>query len=150
MRIGHINLAKSFNGAGDNFVKLIEALQEYGATQYVLVRNVPLAKRLDLIEDVTVGPTVRSAVMAYVLMPHVDVVHIHSPADGQAGLLLTLTRSIPFVMTNNEQPGNLNPLLQAIHKRAAGFIYKHDANAAKHLRVYQHAIESWRANPVLL
>ena len=46
MRIGHINLAKSFNGAGDNFVRLIEALQEYGATQYVLVRNVALAKRL--------------------------------------------------------------------------------------------------------
>jgi len=150
MRIGHINLAKSFNGAGDNFVKLIEALQEYGATQYVLVRNVALAKRLDLIEDVTVGPTVRSAVMAYVLMPHVDVVHAHSPADGQAGLLLTLTRSIPFVMTNKDQPGSLNPLVQAVNKRAAGFIYKDDANAAKHLRVYQHAIESWRANPVFL
>lgn len=150
MRIGHINLAKSFNGAGDNFVKLIEALQEFGATQYVLVRNVALAKRLDIIENVAVGPTVRSAVMAYVLMPQVDVVHAHSSTDGQAGLLLTLTRSIPFVMTNNDQPGNMNPLLQAIHKRAAGIVYRHDANAAKHLRVYQNAIDSWRANPILL
>jgi len=150
MHIGHINLAKSFNGAGENFVKLIEALQEYGATQFVLVRNVALAKRLDLIDDVTVGPTVRSAVMAYVLMPAVDVVHIHSPSDGQAGLLLTLTRSIPFVMTNNDQPGGMNPMAQAISKRAAGIVYKHDANAAKHLRVYQNAVKSWRAKPALL
>ena len=150
MNIGHINLAKSFNGAGENFVKLIEALQAQGVTQYVLVRNVTLAKRLDLIDDVTVGPTVRSAVMAYCLMPHVDVVHIHSPSDGPAGLLLTLTRLIPYVLTHQDQIPGLSPLAQAIHNRASGFVYRHDANAAKHLRVYQHAIESWRTSAVLL
>lgn len=150
MHIGHINLAKTFNGAGENFVRLIEALQQHGTIQHVLVRNVPLAKRLDILDGVTVGPTVRSAVMAYCLMPHVDVVHIHDPADGQAGLLLTLTRSIPFVLTHTDASNTLSPLSQAINKRASGFIYRHDANAAKHMRVYQHAIESWRANPVLL
>lgn len=150
MHVGHINLAKSFNGAGEKFVKLIEALQEHGATQYVLVRNVPLAKRLDIVDGVTVGPTVRSAVMAYCLMPHVDVVHIHQLADGQAGLLLTLTRSIPFVLTQPDRAPGLNPVLQAASNRAAGFIYKHDANAAKHLRVYRHAVESWGTSAVLL
>lgn len=150
MRVGHINLAKSFNGAGENFVRLIEALHQHGVTQYVLVRNVALAKRLDLTDDVTVGPTVRSAVMAYCLMPHVDVVHVHDPADGQAGLLLTLTRSIPFVLTHEEQQSGLNPILQAINRRASGFIYNHDANAAKHLRVYQHAIEAWRTSSAVL
>jgi len=150
MQVGHISLAKSFNGAGDNFVRLVEALQEHGATQYVLVRNVALAKRLDLVDDVTVGPTVRSAVMAYCLMPHVDVVHIHDPADGQAGLLLTLTRSIPYVLTHKDAPSGMNPLSQSINKRASGFIYNHDANAAKHLRVYRHAIDSWRTSAVLL
>lgn len=150
MHLGHINLAKSFNGAGENFVKLIEALQQQGVTQYVLVRNVALAKRLDLIDNVTVGPTVRSAVMAYCLMPHMDIVHVHNASDGQAGLLLTLTRSIPYVLTQQRQSPGRNPLLQAIHSRASGFIYKHDANAAKHLRVYRHAIESWHANPVFL
>ncbi len=150
MYIGHINLAKSFNGAGDNFVRLIEAIQEYGTTQYVLVRNVALAKRLDLVDGVTVGPTVRSAIMAYVLMPHVDVVHVHSQADGQAGLLLTLTRSIPFVLTRNDEPAKRNPLAQAVNKRASGYIYRHDANAAKHLRAYQHAIDAWRKTAVLL
>lgn len=150
MRIGHINLAKSFNGAGDNFVRLIEALQEHGTSQHILVRNVALAKRLDLIEDVTVGPAVRSAVMAYCLMPHVDVVHIHNSADGQAGLLLTLTRSIPYVLTHTDAPHGAGPISQAINRRAAGFVYRHDANAAKHIRVYRHAIESWRASAVLL
>ncbi len=150
MHVGHINLAKSFNGAGDNFVRLIEALQEYGVTQYVVVRNVALAKRLDLIDGVTAGPTARSAVMAYVLMPHVDIVHVHRYVDSQAGLLLTLTRSIPFVLTqHDQQPTNQSPLTQAIIQRASGFVYRHDANAAKHLRVYRHAIDSWRKAAVM-
>ena len=150
MHVGHINLAKSFNGAGENFVKLIEALQERGANQYVIVRNVALAKRLDLVDNVTVGPTVRSAVMAYVLMPHVDVVHVHNASDGQAGLLLTLTRSIPYVLTQNGGAAGRGPLVQAVNNRASGFIYRHDANAGKHLRAYQHAIDSWRSTAVLL
>ncbi len=151
MHIGHINLARSFNGAGEHFVRLIEALREYGVTQYVVVHNVALARRLDLIDGVTAGPTVRSAVMAYVLMPHVDVVHVHRQADGQAGLLLALTRSIPFVLTPHDKDlANRNPLSQAVVRRASGFVYRRDANAAKHLRVYRHAIDAWRASAVML
>jgi glycosyltransferase involved in cell wall biosynthesis len=142
--IGHINLAKSFNGAGEHFVSLIEALQQHGAQQYVLVGNIALAKRLDLVEKVTVGPVVRSAVMAYCLMPHLDVVHIHDPSEGQSGLLLALTRSIPFVLTHHGQSPGKNPLTQAIYKRASGIIFQSDADAAKHLRIYKHAVDSWR------
>lgn len=144
MHIGHINLAKSFNGAGEHFVSLVEALREQGLRQYVLVRNIALAKRLDLVDNVTAGPAVRSAVMAYCLMPHVDVVHIHDPSDGQAGLLLTLTRSIPFVLTHRDDAPGRNPLTQAVYRRASGIIYQSDADAAKHLRIYRHAVETWR------
>ncbi|MDH3304376.1 MAG: glycosyltransferase family 4 protein [Gammaproteobacteria bacterium] len=144
MHIGHINLAKSFNGAGEHFVRLVESLQAMGVRQYVLVRNVALAKRLDLVGNVTAGPVVRSAVMAYCLMPHVDVVHIHDPSDGQAGLLLTLTRSIPFVLTHRDDAPGRNPLTQAVYKRASGIIYQPDADAAKHLRIYRHAVDTWR------
>lgn len=144
VHIGHINLAKSCNGAGEFFVNLVEALQQDGVRQHVLVRSVALAKRLDLIDDVMVGPVVRSAVMAYCLMPRVDVVHIHDPSEGQSGLLLTLTRSIPFVLTHHGESPGRNPLTQAIYKRASGIIYQSDADAAKHLRIYKHAIESWR------
>lgn len=145
MYIGHINLAKSFNGAGEHFVKLIEALQEFDAQQHVLVRNIELAKRLDLVNDVVVGPAVRSAATAYCLMPAVDVVHIHAPSDGQAGLLLTLTRSIPFVLTlHDESPAN-GPFAKAVYRRAAGMIYQGDADAEKHMRIYQHAVSTWRS-----
>lgn len=146
MHVGHINLAKSFNGTGEHFVRLIEALQRQGTKQHVLVRNVALAKRLDIIDDVTVGPVVRSAVTAYCLMPRLDVVHIHDPAEGQSGLLLALTRSIPFVLTHRGQSPGKNPLAQAVYRRASGIIYQDDADAAKHLRIYRHAVESWRAN----
>lgn len=146
MYLGHINLAKSFNGAGEHFVSLIDALQQLGVRQYILVGNVALAKRLDLIDDVTVGPVVRSAVMAYCLMPHLDVVHVHDPSEGQSGLLLTLTRSIPFVLTHHGESPGKNPLAQAVYKRASGIIYQGDADAAKHLRIYKHAIDSWRGS----
>ena len=145
MYIGHINLAKSFNGWGEHFVSLIEALDECGVDQYVVVRSTALAKRLDLLDHVKVGPTVRSAVMAYCLMPCVDVAHVHDPADGQAGLLLTLTRSIPFVLTCRGQSPGKNPLAQAIFRRASGIVYLGDADVDKHLRLYRRAMSRWRA-----
>lgn len=144
MYIGHINLAKTQNGAGEQFVQLIDALQSHGTRQYVLVRNAALARRLAAIEDVTVGPSIRSAVMACCLMPPVEVVHVHGAADGQAGLLLTLTRSIPFVLTRDDELPGRSPITQAIHRRASGVVYQSDDDAAKHLRIYRHAVDAWR------
>ena len=145
MYIGHINLATSINGAGDHFVNLIEALRRHEVRQYVLVKNVALARRLHALADVAVGPSVSSAVMAYCLMPRVDIVHVHDPSGEQAGLLLTLTRSIPFVLTHRDAGAGPNPVTQAVYRRASGVIYHGDANAAKHLRIYRHAVDAWRA-----
>ena len=141
MYVGHINLAESFNGAGEHFVGLIEALQKKGVEQYVLVRNVALAKRLDIIDNVTVGPVVRSAVTAYCLMPRVDVLHVHDRSSRAAGLLATLTQSVPFVLTNEITIAtDRNPISQAAIKRAAGFIEENEIDVATHLEVYQYAI----------
>lgn len=145
MFIGHINLARSMHGAGDHFVSLVEALQRHEVTQYVLVKNVALAKRLDAVAGVTVGPVVSSAIMAYCLMPRVDLVHIHDASGEQSGLLLALTRSIPFVLTQRKAPPGRKPLKEAVYRRASGIVYQHDDDAAKHLRIYRHAIELWRA-----
>lgn len=145
MHIGHINLSKSFNGAGEHFVNLVEALQEHSVQQHVLVRNVALAKRLDLVQRVSVGPTVSSAVMAYCLMPAVDIVHVHDPSDGQSGLLLALTRSIPFVLTHRDEAPGKNPVMQAVYRRAAGIVYRSDADALTHLRIYRHAVTAARS-----
>jgi hypothetical protein len=164
MRVGHINLAQAFNSGEARFVMLVEALQNAGVQQHVLVRDTSLARRLAAIEGVTVGPVVHSPIMAYCLLPQVDIAHAHDLASGHAGLLLTLTRSIPYVLTHR---GTIaitgNPLPQAIYKRALSVLcqdesevavlrhwlpglaadivpdIERNASAAKHLRVYQNS-----------
>jgi len=140
MRVGHICLEKSVDGTGAHFVSLIEALMREGLQQHVLVRNQTLAKRYDAIEGIDVGPIVRSAVTACCLMPHLDLVHAHDRAAGQAGLLLTLTRSIPYVLTHRESLAiNKDPITQAVYKRAAGIICLDDADIAL-LRHYDQSL----------
>lgn len=137
MRIGHINLATSFNGTGEHFVSLVEALEQVGVKQHVLVRNTALARRVDAIDGVEVGPVVRSAITACCLMPSCDLVHMHDPAAAQAGLLLTLTRSIPFVLTHRRSAAiGSNPVTQAIYKRASGIICLDESDIAL-LRHYE-------------
>lgn len=130
MRVGHINLAKSFNGTGEHFVTLIEALDRQGVEQYIIVRNDSLAKRIQIYDKVTVGPTTSAAVVAYCLMPRVDVIHAHDERSAQAGLLLTLTRSIPFVLTRRlpTLPA-ASPVMRSIYERATGIICTTDAGA---------------------
>jgi len=120
--VGHINLKKSMHGIGGHFVSLVEALRQLGAEQHVLVRNVTLARRLDTIAGVTVGPVVTTAITAACCMPHVDVVHVHHPEAGQAGLLLTLTRSIPYVLTHRGPLPGMNPVTQSAYRRAAAIV----------------------------
>ena len=151
MHIGHINLSESFNIGGEDFVSLIESLQQHGMQQYVLVRNIALAKQLDLIDGVVVGPVVRSPIMAYSLMPQVDIVHIHDRSSGSAGLLLTLTRSVPFVLTRREITAlSMNPINKAACNRASGFIEENQLTAGEHLQVYRRAVDSLRVPSMLL
>lgn len=131
MHIGHINLEKSMNGTGEHFVMLIESLDRQGVQQHVIVRNQALARRLAMYENVTVGPVVNTAVTAYCLMPQVSVAHVHDDAGGHAGLLLTLTRSIPFVITRRSirAPGK-NPIVRSVYRRAVSVICPNNAAAA--------------------
>ena len=131
MQIGHINLARSFNGTGEHFISLVEGLQREGISQYVLVRNVTMAKRLATVRDVTVGPVVRSAVTACCLMPRLDLVHIHDMSAAQAGLLLVLTRSIPYVLSySGDEVIGRNPITQAVYRRATKVICGDDSEAS--------------------
>lgn len=151
MYIGHINLAKSFNGAGEYFVTLIETLQQLGMKQHVVVRNIELAKRLDIVTNVTVAPTVRSPVTAHCLIPDVDIVHVHDRCGWQAGLLLVLTKSIPFVLTATEQnTRSRNPLAQSVYKRASGIVPQGMTDATQVLQVYMRAAQSLRVPTMLL
>ena len=133
MIVGHINLATSMNGTGEHFIRLIEALNRHGIEQHVLVANLSLAKRVKVYDGVTTGPVVKTPIMAYCLMPDVKVVHAHDNSGGQAGLLMTLTRSIPYIFTRRDAlPVGKNPIARSTVRRAAGLICP-DAEAAASL-----------------
>ena len=164
MLIGHINLAETIQESGEPFIRLVEAVARANMEQYILVRNATMAKRLAAIDRVTVGSVVHSPVMAYCLLPQVDVAHAHNMAAGQAGLLLTLTRSIPYVLTHRgDITPNGTPLVPAVYKRATRVLCQDDselavlrhwlpglaadvvpdiernASAARHVRIYQNS-----------
>ncbi|MDH3337854.1 MAG: glycosyltransferase [Gammaproteobacteria bacterium] len=141
MKIGHICLAPETDAAVVRFATLIEAFDRLTIEQHVLVTSVPLARRLQSRPYVTVGPVVRTAVMAYCLMPNVDLVHIHEERGEQAALLLRLTRSIPFVLTvGDRQDADLNPLSRAVRQRAARLIPQSYDEPNEILATYRQAI----------
>ena len=130
MKIGHINLATSMNGIGEHFVRLVEALTRQGIEQHVIVADESLARRILVYDDVTVGPVARTSVMAYCLMPDVTIAHVHEPRGARAGLLLALTRSIPFVLTRRETTSvGRNPIARSTLARAASIICPNDESA---------------------
>ena len=124
MEVGHINLAKSFNGTGEHFIALVEALDRQEIRQHIIVQNESLARRVAIYDNVTLGPTTGSPVLAYCLMPNVDVVHVHNARSAQSGLLLTLTRSIPYVLTQRTACASpKSPIARSIDERAASLIF---------------------------
>ena len=129
---------------------LVVALDRHDIEQHVLISDVALARRLAACQHVTVGPIVNTPVMAYCLMPAVEIVHIHESRSGQAGLLLTLTSSIPFVITT-ARPGKnaVNPLTKSVLHRAALTITREDTEpgnqtAREHLSIYQDVVAGCR------
>lgn len=134
MFIGHINLAESMNGTGEHFIKLIEGLDRQGIRQHVLVRNRSLARRVAVCDTVTVGPVVRTPLMAYCLMPNVSVAHAHDDKSGHAALLMTLTRSTPYIVTRRSaQVLGKNPISRSIYRRAESLICLSDEAASAFL-----------------
>ncbi len=100
MKIGHISLAEEYSGGGDQLLMLAKALSNHDIEQHAVVRNSILAQRLLKHANISVGPLVNSPVTAYGLMPNVDLAHLHDSKSLPSGLLLTLTRSIPYVVTH--------------------------------------------------
>ena len=145
MLVGHINLDPSTNDTADSVSALVEALQRNGLQQYALVRSAALAARLAALDDVGIGPLVQSPVMANCLLPRVDIVHVHEPTAGLAGLLLTLTRSIPYVLTHR---GTVRltgkPLVQAVYRRAAVVICEDDCEVA----ILRHGLPELRVEVI--
>jgi len=150
VKIGHICLTPPGNDISKYFAALVEALARHDTEQHILVASVMLAKRLAACQNVSVGPIVKTPVMAYCLMPDVELAHVHESKSGQAGLLLTLTRSIPFVITTSGiSENNVNPLTRSVLHRAAHRIARADTApgnqvAREHLDIYRDALTSWQ------
>jgi hypothetical protein len=148
VKIGHIFLSTASDDSILEFASLVEALDRLAIEQHVLVASVPLVRRLQSCPYVTVGPVVKTPVMAYCLMPNIDIVHIHDSKSGQAGLLLTLTRSIPFVMTTPETgTDSRNPLKRSVFHRAQEFIPPSDAEPQKLIEIYRRTVDGWSKFP---
>lgn len=149
MKIGHVCLGSDTAGDRDRFVALVAALAREGIDQHVLVSSVSLARQLAELPRVSTGPVVKSPVMAYCLMPDVDLAHVHEVRSGQAGLLLTLTRSIPYIITAaNEELGSRNPLTRSVISRSVQLVPPTPGEpaslvAAEYVQVYRDALSSW-------
>ena len=146
MRIGHICLRAEDSPDCAWFAELVEAISRHDVEQHVLVASGSLRRRLAALPGVTVGPIVRSPLLAYCLMPNVEIAHVHDADSGQAGLLLTLTRSIPFVLTEDETIcSDPSPLARSVRNRAAHTLEKRrsesaDLAARDYLDIYKAAL----------
>ena len=140
MKIGHICLKNSSSTAAKRFLSIVEGLDRLAIEQHILVADTSLAQRLRALPFATVGPVVRSPVMAYCLMPPVDVVHVHDDQGSQAGLLLTLTRSVPFVLAEGVvAPDSRSPLRKSVLRRAQAIVDCSERDAETLLTVYGEA-----------
>ncbi len=120
MRVGHVSLSRPGEGDASAFIALVEALHCERIDQHLVVRDRSIAHQLMSLEGISIGPIVHTAVTASCLVPAVDVAHVHDASAGQAGLILTLTRSIPYVLTHRGRlPNGCNPLTHAVYRRAA-------------------------------
>ena len=148
MKVGQIYLEKNGGDEITQFTAQIEALDRLAIEQHVLVADLAVARSLQPLPYVTVGPVVRTPVMAYCLMPDVDIVHIHDERSGQAGLLLTLTRSVPFLLTSEQTTTNSrNPLKRSVYQRAQCILAPGDPDPEQLIETYRRAIDGWLKLP---
>jgi hypothetical protein len=150
--VGHINLNRSMDVAAEKFIRLVEVLDGAEVSQHVIVANEVLARRVAVYPSVSIGPVTCSAVMACCMMPRVDIVHAHGDHAGHAGLLLALTRSIPYVMTSDaggsatEKHAQRAVSHRSMHQLDVGG----RLDAAKVLRIYNRAVAKWRSQTMLV
>ncbi len=148
MKVGQIYLDKTSGDRAQQFQSIIESLDRLAIEQHVLVASPELARRLGGLPYVAVGPVVSTPVMAYCLMPEIDVAHAHDPRAGQVGLLLTLTRSTPYVLSaGDSQHGSRNPLHASIRERARQSIDTEVLRADELIAAYRGAIAALAKRP---
>jgi len=116
---------------------LAKALSNHDIDQYAVVRNPLLARRLSEYAGISVGPLVNTPITAYALMPDVDLAHAHDSRSLQSGLLLKLTRSIPYLVTHRSlQAPPAHALAKSMYRRAVAVSCVSEAVSKTMLRYY--------------
>lgn len=151
LRVGHIRLNGLIDPSAERLIRLVERLDDAGVRQHVVCGSEDLARRVGLYAATDAGPVTTSAVLAYCLMPHVDVVHVHDEQAERAGLLLALTRGIPFVMTDGRRDRHpASAIRRAVLSRCMACVEIRDPiDAGEMLRLYDRAVRKWRARTTL-
>ena len=147
LKVGQIYLEKATGDGARQFQAIVEGLDRLAIEQHVLVASPDLARSLSALPYVTVGPVVGTPVMAYCLIPDVDVAHVHDGKSGQTGLLLTLTRAVPYVITSTDAAKNTKSLFGSIWDRAQAKIELDDLHPDKLIETYRRALDRQSERP---
>ena len=141
MKVGQIYLEKTCGDNARTFQAIVEGLDRLAIEQHVLVASADLARSLSALPYVTVGPVVGTPVMAYCLTPEIDIAHVHDSKSGQTGLLLRLTRAVPYVITTTEAARSKPSMWGSIWERASATIKSDDLHPDSLLESYRHALD---------
>ena len=147
MKVGQIYLEKTGGDSARQFQAVVEGLDRLAIEQHVLVASASLARSLSALPFVTVGPVVGNPVMAYCLVPEVDVAHVYDSKSGQTALLLTLTRAIPYVITAGETGNSKQSIWHSIWERASATIETDGLHPDRLLESYHQALRTHSEGP---
>lgn len=147
MKVGQIYLDKTGGDSARQFQAIVEGLDRLAIDQHVLVASAELARSLSALPYVTVGPVVSTPVMAYCLIPEVDVAHVHDSKSGQTALLLKLTRAVPYVISSTEPGNNKQSMWESVWDRASATIESDDLHPDSLLESYHRALDAISESP---
>lgn len=147
MKIGQIYLEKTGGDNARQFQAIVEGLDKLAIEQHVLVASPELARSLSALPYVTVGPVVGTPVMAYCLVPEVDIAHVHDSKSGQTALLLKLTRAVPYVITSTESGNDKQSIWGSVWDRASATIESDDLHPDSLLESYRRALDAISERP---
>jgi len=135
LTIGHIDLSPGAGAEVSGLASIVVFLAASGVRQHVVAGDMALCRRLCDVDGVAVGPTTSAPAVAFSQMPAVDVLHVHDERSAEAGLLMALTRSTPYIYSDaaaNDLP--VGPVSAAIYRRASSIVCPDPATADRIVR----------------
>ncbi len=123
LKVAHVHLASQHDLSSQQLAILARGLSGLNVDQHAVVRCQQVAEQLSRVPYVTIGPLVSSPIVANCLLPCADICHAHDARSAQTGLLLTLTRSIPFILSYRSQTTVSDaPITKAINRRSRAIV----------------------------